>query len=227
MSRGTFQRIPSEKQGLILDTAMREFASKGFHKANINTIAEKAGISVGAMYKYFSSKEELFLETLQLGIGFLNDTYAAVTARPGDPFEKIRAVFTNALAHARDNPQVLQLYLSLLSPSMDDHAGTYARTIEEVGHTHLKKIVTDGIRDGFIRGDLDPDTAILFLDNHLMMFVFSQVSAYLKIRQETFLEGRVNPEAFIDETVLVCRRMFGTNETTKPGTTRSARRKGV
>ncbi|HOS98686.1 MAG TPA: TetR/AcrR family transcriptional regulator [Deltaproteobacteria bacterium] len=227
MSRGTFQRIPAEKQRLILDTAMHEFASKGFHKANINTIAERAGISVGAMYKYFSSKQELFLETLQLGIDFLNDTYAAVSGSPGNPFEKIRAVFTNALAHALDNPQVLQLYLSLLSPSMDDLAATYARTIEEVGHTHLKKIVADGIRDGFIRRDLDQDIAILFLDNHLMMFVFSQVSAYLKIRQETFLEGRVNPERFIRETVLVCKRMFGTDETTLPGATRSVRQKGV
>lgn len=210
MSRGTFKRIPSEKQRHILDIAMREFAGKGFHKANINTIAAKAGISIGAMYKYFSSKEDLFLETLQLGIGFLNDTYSAISGEQGDPFEKIRTVFANALAYARENPHALQLYLSLLSSSMDELAGAYARTIEEVGHTYLKKIVQDGIRDGYMRRDLDQDTAILFLDNHLMMFAFSQISQYLKIRQETFLEGRMSAERFIDETVRVCRRMFGT-----------------
>lgn len=109
MSRGTFKRIPLEKQRHILDTAMREFAGHGFHKANINAIAAKAGISIGALYKYFSSKEDLFL------------------------------------------------------------------------------------------------------DNHIMMFAFSQISQYLKIRQETFLEGRMSADRFIDETVVVCRRMFGTH----------------
>lgn len=209
MSRDTFTRIPSEKQRHILDIAMREFAGNGFHKANINTIAAKAGISIGAMYKYFSSKEDLFLETLRLGTGFLNDTYSAVSREPGDPFVKIRTVFTRALDHAREHPHALQLYLSLISSGMDDFAARYAHTIEEVGHTTLKKIVQDGVRDGYIREDLDMDAAILFLDNHLMMFAFSQISQYLKIRQETFLEGRLGADCIIDETVRLCRRVFG------------------
>lgn len=55
------------------------------------------------------------------------------------------------------------------------------------------------------------DAAILFLDNHLMMFAFSQISQYLKTRQETFLEGRLGADRIIDETVRLCRRVFGTD----------------
>ena len=67
----------------------------------------------------------------------------------------------------------------------------------------------DGIKSGYIDPDVDIDAANYFLDNHLMMFTFSQISLYLRIRQETFLEGRKSPEELIEDTVWVCRKIFG------------------
>jgi AcrR family transcriptional regulator len=223
MARETFKRIPLEKQELILDVATREFGENGYHKANVNTIADKAGISIGAMYKYFSSKEELFCETLEMGISILNTMFSSISHAPGDPFEKVRAVFENVLAFAREKPYPLQIYMMLLSSNMDEFAKRYAHIIEEVGHTFFKQIIKDGIRDGYIDEDLDIDTATFFLDNHLMMFTFSQISLYLKIRQETFLEGRMSPERVIDETVRVCKRIFGAYPVDKKQQTRNYR----
>ncbi len=209
MARGTFRRITPEKQQMILDIATREFAEHGYYKANINTIASKAGISIGAMYKYFTSKEELFCDTLEMGIGVLGDTFTSRLDKGDDPFEKIKSIFLAALSFSKENPQALQLYMSLLSSSMDDFSRKYAKTIEEVGHTFFKKIVQDGIATGHIHPDVDIDAANYFLDNNLMMFTFSQISLYLKIRQETFLEGRKSPEELIDDTVWVCKKIFG------------------
>jgi len=209
MARDTFRRIATEKQEHILEVATREFAENGFHKANINTIAAKAGISIGAMYKYFSSKEDLFCEALEQGICILNENFNIVDVKSHDPFEKIRAVFMNVLVYAQEKPYALQAYLLLLSSSMDEFAKRYAQPIEEVGHSFFKRIVLEGIRDGYIDKDFDVDTAIFFLDNHLMMFTFSQISLYLKLREETCFEGRVSQERIIDETIRVCKRMFG------------------
>lgn len=209
MARGTFERIPPEKQHMILTIAMMEFAKNGFYKANINTIASKAGISIGAMYKYFSSKEELFCDTLEMGISVLNETFMSRLDKGDDPFDKIKSIFMAALEFSKENPQALQIYMSLLSSSMDSFSKKYAKTIEEVGHTFFKKIIEDGIASGHIHPDVDIDAANYFLDNNLMMFSFSQISLYLKIRLETFLEGRKTPEELIDDTVLVCRKIFG------------------
>jgi TetR/AcrR family transcriptional regulator len=208
MARATFSRIPPEKQEFILDVAAREFAEFGFHKANINTIATKAGISIGAMYKYFSSKEDLFCESLEMGIRFIRDTYERAEHASADPFEKIRTMFIKVLDIARERPHSLQVYMALLGSNMDEFAQRYARAIEEVGHSYLKHILVTGIREGYIDKDIDIDTAIFFLDNHLMMFSFTQISLYLKIREETFLEGPVNQMHIIDETIRVCKRMF-------------------
>src|SRR5919108_3500916 len=49
---------------LLLDSAARTFARKGFAGASVEEIAESAGFSIGAVYSNFGGKEELFLELL-------------------------------------------------------------------------------------------------------------------------------------------------------------------
>lgn len=46
----------------ILRVAVSEFARLGFDQANINVIAEQAGIGKGTIYLYFATKRDLFLE---------------------------------------------------------------------------------------------------------------------------------------------------------------------
>ena len=53
--KSTFDNIPEEKRSKILSVAVNEFATQGFENANINTIAKKAEVSVGSLYKYFDT----------------------------------------------------------------------------------------------------------------------------------------------------------------------------
>lgn len=209
MPRSTFLRIDAEKQHKILATAARQFAIFGFHKANINTIADKAGISIGAMYKYFENKEDLFCTTLDHGVELISANYEKVQSEPlDDPFERIRRVMENSMATAHRYPDYISLYLVLLTSAMDEMADPYARTIEQVGSESLKQILQDGIDSGHLDPDLDVEAAALVLDNHLVMFTFTVVSRFLQLRQETFAPGITDAEQLIDSTVELCRRMF-------------------
>ena len=49
----------------ILHEAASEFARLGFDQANINTIAEQAGMGKGTIYRYFENKREVFLAMLR------------------------------------------------------------------------------------------------------------------------------------------------------------------
>jgi TetR/AcrR family transcriptional regulator, fatty acid metabolism regulator protein len=49
----------------IMHVAASEFARLGFDQANINVIAEQAGIGKGTIYLYFESKRDLFLSMLR------------------------------------------------------------------------------------------------------------------------------------------------------------------
>lgn len=46
--------------GRILSAAKTEFLEKGFKSASLRNIVKDAGVTTGAFYGYFASKEELF-----------------------------------------------------------------------------------------------------------------------------------------------------------------------
>lgn len=54
-----------DKRQELMKQATRFFSSKGFHQTSVQEIAHGAGISKGAFYKHFDSKESLFVELLK------------------------------------------------------------------------------------------------------------------------------------------------------------------
>lgn len=55
-----------EKKKQILQTACEEFAVMGYAAASTNTIIQKAGISKGLLFHYFTNKQQLYLAVLDL-----------------------------------------------------------------------------------------------------------------------------------------------------------------
>lgn len=56
-----------ETRELILKSATEIFLEAGYQEASMRKIAAKAGITAGAIYKYFSGKEEMFEEIFRAG----------------------------------------------------------------------------------------------------------------------------------------------------------------
>ena len=56
-----FEKIRETKSQLILNTALRLFAERGFYATTVSAIAKEAEVSKGLMYNYFESKDEILL----------------------------------------------------------------------------------------------------------------------------------------------------------------------
>jgi TetR/AcrR family transcriptional regulator len=56
-----FARLDDNKKRDILNAALEEFVQYGYDLASTNRMVERAGIAKGALFKYFSTKEALFL----------------------------------------------------------------------------------------------------------------------------------------------------------------------
>jgi AcrR family transcriptional regulator len=65
-----------QKRQAILDAAAAEIARYGYDRANINTIAERAGIGRGTIYLYFTSKDEVLSALLDTIGATIDDTIA-------------------------------------------------------------------------------------------------------------------------------------------------------
>src|SRR3546814_14831985 len=50
-----------KRRDQVLDAAEACFRREGFHAASVNRIAAEAGMSVGHLYRYFDSQDEIIL----------------------------------------------------------------------------------------------------------------------------------------------------------------------
>lgn len=57
------------KREVILHAAIACFARDGFHRTKMSDIAEMAGVSDGLAYRYFSGKDEIIQEAVQMATG--------------------------------------------------------------------------------------------------------------------------------------------------------------
>ena len=92
----------AEVRQRILDGADRAFAAEGFRGASIPDIAAQASVSVGLIYRYFPSKEELFLSVCQARTDAQLNELAAGLARIHDPRERLHAAITTFVESLRD-----------------------------------------------------------------------------------------------------------------------------
>jgi AcrR family transcriptional regulator len=143
----------------ILSAALRCFAREGFHRTTMQDIFREAELSPGAVYSYFSGKEELIGAIIGEMMGFLAETASLFTEplpdcrlrRPGE-----------ALVEVIDRYQELEL------GTVEERARIFPHLVgEQQRNPQLNAAVRAGIerlRQGFetlaraaqTRGELDP-----------------------------------------------------------------------
>ncbi|GBF50613.1 AcrR family transcriptional regulator [Leptospira ryugenii] len=198
-----FERISDEKRTRILNIAISEFASKGFTNTNTNTIAEKAGISVGSLYKYFETKEDFFLTVVDYGIAQLEETLRSVLLEPLDLLGKIERIIRIIQKHSRENADIIRLYNELTSESKKDLISRLSGEMESLSANYYIKLIEDSKQDGLIRETVDSRLAAFLLDNLFMTLQFSYATVYYRERMKVYL-GETN----VDDDEAVVRGMM-------------------
>jgi len=98
----------------IMRQAATEFARLGFDQANINSIAEQAGIGKGTIYLYFENKRELFLAMLRSIAQSQLTSIRAAVASDGSLRRRLERLF-RAFAHlAEEESDSFNVFMSAL-----------------------------------------------------------------------------------------------------------------
>jgi TetR/AcrR family transcriptional regulator len=174
----TFERLPEGKRSRILSCAKKAFASSGYAGANINRIAEEAGVSVGSLYKYFRTKENLFLALIEKSHSLIETTIdSALSQKPGF-FERVEILLRAAVESSRADPESVRLYIACTTEELSPLAGRLSNSIEAISAERYRAMVAEAKRRGEIRGDLDDGWTAFFLDDLLLLTQYSVGSAY-------------------------------------------------
>ena len=174
----TFMNIPKEKREKILSVAVNEFAYNGFNNANINTIAKKAEVSVGSLYKYFDTKTDLFLTSVNYALQNLEIIMETIVESQEDVMIKLEKLVRVAIEFSRSNSVLIKLYNEVTSESNAEVVKKIAEHVESITSQAYKKAIIDGQVAGEIRSDIDPGMAAFFVDNLLMNIQFSYACDY-------------------------------------------------
>ncbi len=103
----------------ILDSALVEFAEKGYGGSSVNTICSAQGISKGIIYHYFENKDELYLSCVEECFQRLTDHLSAALPAEdtGSVEEALGRYFSARVAFFQENPVYQPIFCeAVLSP---------------------------------------------------------------------------------------------------------------
>lgn len=98
MSDPKWKRRKEARPAEIVEAALAVFAEKGFASARTEDIAARAGISKGALYLYFPTKEDLFRAVVRDAVVPNVDAFQARIADSNQPFAEQLRMFLPSLA---------------------------------------------------------------------------------------------------------------------------------
>ena len=97
------RRSAEERRDELIDAAVSEFALRGLHGTTTEAIARRAGISQPYVFRFFPTKEKLFLAAVERGYDRVQDTWEAAVRdveadEPGPYVRAMGAAYRQLLA---------------------------------------------------------------------------------------------------------------------------------
>lgn len=123
--------LETRRKAQILDTAARVFATYGFANTQVQTIANRIGVGNGTVYRYFPTKEQLFLSAVERGLKELEAEMDAVLAEPSAGTELIRRAVRTYLAFFHRRPEMAELFIQERAAFPHHHRPLYFVTKDE------------------------------------------------------------------------------------------------
>lgn len=154
---------PEETVQLILNVAFRLFMEKGYEHTSVQDIIDQlGGLSKGAIYHHFKSKEDILIAVTDQITAESNQTLAMIRDRTDlNGREKLKTIFKESISRpvqndiftvAPDFHKNPRLLFSLLHDTIDNAAPNY-----------ILPIIRQGIADGSIETDYPEQLAELIL----------------------------------------------------------------
>jgi len=143
--------------GRLLDAAQGLFVSQGYRQTNLDQIASAAGLTKGAVYFYFRSKETVLLELLKRVQAIVVDQARKVVAGAGPGAVDRLVAFLHQQSKLGVTHRDAVLLLILMSLEFSERRGAARNMLRRVYrqlYDLVERLVQDGQRAGEIRADV-------------------------------------------------------------------------
>jgi len=189
-----------ETANRILNQATRIFLEKGYHGTSIDNITQAAGLTKGALYWHFRSKEDLLKRIIKAyEKRFLDGLVQAVGEVQGGALNKFEKYFRYNAAFAYYNRELCVSFDTLAVELVGAHHGIEPefRRIYKKYQKFLSSLILQGKKEKVFKKELDPDlaalTVIAFHDGILLQWSMNRDKidgeAYVNTFKKIMLKG--------------------------------------
>lgn len=151
------QQRSEETKTKIMDAAIKLFSTRGFSAASVDDICEEAGISKGAFYHHFESKQALFVALLDSWLQAIDSAIESSKDKTApETFMQMTEAFPYLFETAGEGlPMFLEFWLAASRDKKiwDTSISPYRRY-----HKYFTSLIKKGVDEGsFI--EIDPELA--------------------------------------------------------------------
>jgi AcrR family transcriptional regulator len=145
--KSTKRRTGDESRQRILAAASDVFAEHGFEKASVREVAARAGISVGGIYLYFRTKQELYTGLMRSQMEEFLGRVEKLRAEP--PLTALRRLIDLYL-------EIAVTRTRMLSTGIKEYDLEFKRPVREAFFRRQHRIVSDILLQGMNDGSFRP-----------------------------------------------------------------------
>jgi len=151
-----------EAKSRILEAANKVFAEKGYHEATMDDIAKRLGVSKGAIYLYFASKEDLFEAMCKTAPQAFKEILYSSFGTDTNPVQSATQFFDKMLKLSASNPGLSFEILSEASRNPN------LKRILRQNHAEYEEVLTSFLAEGRKRRIVADNLNIHSLANSLI-----------------------------------------------------------
>lgn len=145
----------TDKQKEIVESVRRIISAKGIESLTIHQIAKDLGVTDGALYRHFKSKNEIIGLLIEDIERTLLDTIKTAAGKINNPINKLENILSSHLSYAE---QRKGMSFIVINETLNLQDRNLKRRMLKVIHAYLKEIkaiLIDGAGAGKIRKEID------------------------------------------------------------------------
>jgi len=145
----------------LIDAALRLFADKGFEGTSVQDVVAAAGVTKGAMYHYFASKDDLLHEIYARVLRVQQERLDQFAQLDAPIPERVHGAAADVVANVTENlPSMVIFFRSLHQLGEEQQARV--RQERRRYHETFRAMIRDGQASGDFRADVDADLVVDF-----------------------------------------------------------------
>lgn len=168
-----FEKLDPALRNRILDAALGEFGRYGYSAASMNRLVKGAGISKGALFKYFGTKAGVFHYACHTSMVELKEQLRfARNSTRGEPFfSRLEKVFRAGLRFTSSRPLSAAVYFRVLYTGDAPDGNRILLEIQRSARRFLENLLEEGVKSQELRPDIDPKRSAFVVQSVLDCFL--------------------------------------------------------